>query len=240
MTSNWSTDFGYSWLILPLAAFIFGMAILIWKRQSILSILSIYSVITILLVVILWLKDWRASELVFLNRYEASSALTYSERLLASSGSGGLQLRFEKVCNVGIWAPDQQQPHTLRLGYSKSTAQGIMHYPNLLERPKPGQKFYLNQAGFSVTIVNETDDPNRRTVAHFYGIVVPIWFVLLLCTIFPLIWFRRFRRMRYRLRHGLCQKCAYDLRASKDKCPECGTAIPSSASPSLVQPPTNS
>ncbi|HVV70643.1 MAG TPA: hypothetical protein VHI52_03950 [Verrucomicrobiae bacterium] len=50
-------------------------------------------------------------------------------------------------------------------------------------------------------------------------IVVPHWFVLLLCLPFPLIWLRRFRHQRYRSRHGHCLHCGYDLRSTPPKCP---------------------
>jgi len=36
---------------------------------------------------------------------------------------------------------------------------------------------------------------------------------------------RTYRRELKRMREGLCMHCGYDLRQSKDRCPECGQPI---------------
>ncbi len=58
---------------------------------------------------------------------------------------------------------------------------------------------------------------------HFLSI--PFWFLLLLTAIATALLFRARRRLSRRSKLGHCLSCGYDLRESKDKCPECGTAV---------------
>jgi predicted Zn-ribbon and HTH transcriptional regulator len=56
-------------------------------------------------------------------------------------------------------------------------------------------------------------------------LTIPMWALLLISALISAAAFRARRRLHLRSRAGHCLKCGYDLRESKDKCPECGSVI---------------
>jgi hypothetical protein len=110
--------------------------------------------------------------------------------------------------------------HVLRVGPSEFTAPGW----KWLAVPQP--------ARFST--MTDRRKWQRRGFAGGGGtgwefFSIPLWFLSLLTVLLPLVWLLSlspFRRRRRRARAGLCPACGYDLRASPERCPECGTVSP--------------
>jgi hypothetical protein len=71
---------------------------------------------------------------------------------------------------------------------------------------------------------------NRHPSGLDWDVMVPAWSFLLLWLV-PMAAWRDLNRARLaqarRRAAGLCPACGYDLRASKDRCPECGRPISS-------------
>jgi hypothetical protein len=86
---------------------------------------------------------------------------------------------------------------------------------NVLREPNPEG---VNFAGFHAS-------HRRRGGLSTYDVRIPTWFAIVLAAVLPVGWVLTERRRRLaarRVRAGLCRSCGYDLRATPERCPECG------------------
>ncbi len=115
------------------------------------------------------------------------------------------------------WSVDSS-PGVLSLGYLDS--------PDIA--PLAGLDFRTRHAALTATGRWGFGYLHRSPV---FGVVLwrlefPHWAPMLAAAVLPAVGITRARRRQRRKRLGLCLKCGYDLRGSKERCPECGTAIP--------------
>ena len=74
----------------------------------------------------------------------------------------------------------------------------------------------------------------EKSISLLWAWWIPLWIPTLLFAALFLCCrpyrFSRFNRRRKRRKLGLCLRCGYDLRGSKERCPECGTEFGKSCS----------
>ncbi len=72
---------------------------------------------------------------------------------------------------------------------------------------------------------------------QYDSVTVPFWFVGGLLVVVPAAFLLRSRRRQRAVRLGQCRTCGYDLRATPDRCPECGTEPAAFRPPPTSHPP---
>jgi len=131
----------------------------------------------------------------------------------------GIQIHAENADSPRAWFWTQDPVELLSLNGSLGAT------------PEPGKRqVNVSALGFLFRRL-DTSDPYTpaaysQSVLHYADRVVgiPHWLVAGLAAIMPVAWLRRARICR-RLVKGLCVQCGFDLRATPDRCPECGTPV---------------
>jgi hypothetical protein len=123
--------------------------------------------------------------------------------------------------------------HDDQFPFSQSSR--LLHMPmrpdEQLTPPLLTGRTWFRAAGFELI----RDNPGGAFKAF-----VPGWAVFTPTTLLPLLWLSSHQKRLRRQRTGFCRRCGYDLRATPDRCPECGTPAPASVArhgPGAAAPP---
>jgi hypothetical protein len=190
-------------------------------RRRLLNLLTALSLLVCVAVVVLWVRSYWAGDYV---RWQAATAGgMQGERSVAVASVGGrIHLRDVRVHLPAFTADELAEfaqhagSGTLPVGFQWGFGVGWQVPAGVLG-------FHLERTDerLRYRFAGGRQEGRRREL----NLTVPHWLIVALLGAMPAwraVTSRRRRVAAERLRLGQCRRCGYDLRATPDRCPECG------------------
>ena len=173
--------------------------------------LTALSLLLLLMAIALWVRSHYVADVY----YHSQTVFLISNDGVLSFVCEGLPALNSGV-PLGYWT---QNPFPTSLIPRVPNQPGVRHIGNL-----PGLSWLITSGGQGYKSIDASGTPVSIlfTVAQEFKL-----HYALLSTLFFILPFLSFLRIHRRRRHlpNHCAKCNYDLRATPNRCPECGTAV---------------
>ena len=186
-------------------------------RRRLLNLLTLLSLLLCVAVMALWVRSCIRADFVWWHEYLSDDGQSLRHRhSTVASGNGGLWLLRQTITLSGadyaagasaVRAAHPADKPALRWDPSRNMNQ---------LRADPGAWSGFHHATF---IQNAPGTPSQQRTIR-----VPYWALAATTAALPLwrVALSRRHQRRRRLAAGCCPRCGYDLRATPDRCPECG------------------
>jgi hypothetical protein len=173
-----------------------------WKWRGLFGAIAVLSFVLSVVATVLWVRSYYGEDAVFIYH---DAVLGERDSVVASSARGRCYVFY-----IMDGRTTKQEEPQLVVFHSNATA-----IPYL-------SKFWVPHAflGFGVGFTNPA--------SKFYdswprlALTAPHWGICLALAAFPALWVWRGVKRWRRHSAGFCYACGYDLRATPDRCPECG------------------
>jgi hypothetical protein len=175
---------------------------------------AVLSLLLFAVTLLLWVRGYRVADETEWTRIENVKEAHFVWYLALVSGKGGLGIMYDAEIYDRNSITAQEAARPVEQWERMPPRRQPPRYPE----PFGKGNVVASGGGFILAWRRSGD-----TVAR--DLIVPAWSVAIFTALLPMIWvvaFRRARRKKRRANTGLCTQCGYDLRATPDKCPECG------------------
>ena len=193
-------------------------------NPRLLTIISALSLLLCVAVCVLWVRSYFVADRLFWQGFEDVEDRSYWRQDVVRVGRGGIGMNH-------IVQSQPRNPQSGAEGFASWRSRSVPFH-GTFPPEYPDFKFSRDDVprwgGFKYGAFAHPDADARKTRPRAYGwqVVVPLWAVLLLVGPPTLLMVRRYVILARRRRVGLCPACGYDLRATPDRCPECGKVPP--------------
>jgi hypothetical protein len=171
-------------------------------------------------VVVVWIDSYYQTLAWRWNHYVSSSNVVRSDGWCSADGRLGvcvIQTRNNLGPVVSIERDSSKEKLLYRDGWGTEYQTGMR-----LQRKwiYPTHNWWERNVIFVRSQYSES--PRLMITSSSYTVAVSYWVLFMVSGMWPGLWMWCWWRRRARPTAGVCSKCGYDLRASPDRCPECG------------------
>jgi hypothetical protein len=201
------------------------VAVTIFPETVIARLLSLASLALAVLAMLAWLASYIHPTNAMLLRAQPDRAVfVASQAAVLSAWTQELAPPPPAGCNIKLTTPYQMRITVIDPGGRGRSAFTVSVS---MDWPKSALSWGTVQEARGVVYVSGTPYNFTLSVRH---LVISWWVIVAVALIAPALRIAWWLIRRRRVVAGRCAVCGYDLRATPDRCPECGAVTPSSGS----------
>jgi hypothetical protein len=194
-------------------------------RRRLLTFLSAFSLILCVGTVGLWVRSYRTTSAIVKTRYYSSESGSAGRSTTLESRRGEITWDWHEWSQPGAYSGMHVIPGLRFLESEAKQRRGdrwLYCWEASIDPHRVWSSYMLLGCGFHSEWYDDEIRDEFVVTTVYRAAFVPYWLVALIFAVLPSLFLRRHRKLRP-VRMGLCPTCGYDLRATPDRCPECGT-----------------